>query len=1024
MSASNMAPHPPTTVPPTAATASSGAPATASNNNNNNDAKTLASNEEMRLLKLMEDANRMIETDSKSLNSLSTQSAGSGHGTGHSRKSSDTSQISVQSGGSGGSSGGGSSGGGGGGGGGGTGGVPQDPEEDLWGLWGRLVNDWENWNKKKNQQVKELVRKGIPVHFRGITWQLLCDAHSSPDKFKYAEHLKTTSACEKVIRRDIARTYPEHDFFKEKDGLGQESLFNVMKAYSLHDREVGYCQGSAFIVGLLLMQMPEEEAFAVLVKLMQDYRMREMFKPSMAELGLCMYQLETLIQEHLPDLHAHFTSQSFHTSMYASSWFLTLFATSLPLGGACRVMDCFLVDGLEVIFRIALAVLTISKEELFAMDMEGMLKYFQRDLPIKFEAEPETYFTMGYSIRYNQKKMKKMEKEYTAMKTKEQEELVELKRLRTENRLLRQKIDCLEAESSALADRLIQGQVSRAEEAEHNFAIKRELAALRQHDGETMEQLNYARDRIRQMTGLIEENSCSRESSLASLIIKEKELAQKEELVKCLQEELVQVRLKTAEAEATTRDLQSRIQDLEDEQRRNREATPDHSVAHLQEELIAVRLREAEANLALKDLRHRVQELTHIWTRHLHHNDRAERNGEGTSGSNSSGAKKLGGLLGSWDRSGSDAAARLEEELMTTKLHETSAVAELKETRLRVMELESGMQVSINQVGRQEDENKRLQESLEGSQAEVKRLQAALGEQRRKFGDIESQIKEDKMMARIREAEKSQNLAELAQKISTLEFKNQELVTEGAVNRVSRDSEQVPPLQEKLAELQTEICHLRTVNRKLTAPSSSLQNLDDSSELDSDMEDPEDLRLTLSPTVLSGDMLTLNGDLADYSPTSGDHPSPISAANTNLNRSIPNGQLCSTLINGNELHDVNLKAPPHFNGTADSASTSSSDIDTTNEVNRLRSCSSGSCTCGNGDHNHNRQEIAVGTIPLRRRSSSSECSDGGSNNTGGCGSGGGYCCREPVARRTSHTMAEAFLEQLPEIHSTDHEPTV
>ena len=41
-----------------------------------------------------------------------------------------------------------------------------------------------------------------------------------------------TSACEKVIRRDIARTYPEHDFFREKDGLGQESLFNVMKVWS------------------------------------------------------------------------------------------------------------------------------------------------------------------------------------------------------------------------------------------------------------------------------------------------------------------------------------------------------------------------------------------------------------------------------------------------------------------------------------------------------------------------------------------------------------------------------------------------------------------------------------------------------------------------------------------------------------------------------------------------------------------------------------------------------------------------
>ena len=38
------------------------------------------------------------------------------------------------------------------------------------------------------------------------------------------------------------------------------------QAYSLHDREVGYCQGSGFIVGLLLMIMPEEEAFSVLIQ--------------------------------------------------------------------------------------------------------------------------------------------------------------------------------------------------------------------------------------------------------------------------------------------------------------------------------------------------------------------------------------------------------------------------------------------------------------------------------------------------------------------------------------------------------------------------------------------------------------------------------------------------------------------------------------------------------------------------------------------------------------------------------------
>jgi hypothetical protein len=47
---------------------------------------------------------------------------------------------------------------------------------------------------------------------------------------------------------------------------------------------------------IITLQMPEEEAFAVLVKLMQDYKMRDMYKPTMAELGLCMYQLENLVQ--------------------------------------------------------------------------------------------------------------------------------------------------------------------------------------------------------------------------------------------------------------------------------------------------------------------------------------------------------------------------------------------------------------------------------------------------------------------------------------------------------------------------------------------------------------------------------------------------------------------------------------------------------------------------------------------------------------------------------------------------------
>jgi hypothetical protein len=139
--------------------------------------------------------------------------------------------------------------------------------------------------------------------------------------------------------------------------------------------------------------MPEEEAFAVLVSIMQDYTMREMYKPDMCYLGLCIYQLECLIQEILPDLHRHFQLENFHTSVYASSWFLTLFTTQFSLNVVCRIMDLFLSEvdysinvnkkkhlkilflkGMEMIFRISIALLEIHQDELMLLSMEDMLK--------------------------------------------------------------------------------------------------------------------------------------------------------------------------------------------------------------------------------------------------------------------------------------------------------------------------------------------------------------------------------------------------------------------------------------------------------------------------------------------------------------------------------------------------------------------------------------------------------------------------------------------------------------------------
>ncbi len=43
-----------------------------------------------------------------------------------------------------------------------------------------------------------------------------------------------------VILRDINRTFPSHPFFRDRGGMGQNSLLNVLVAYALFDPELGY----------------------------------------------------------------------------------------------------------------------------------------------------------------------------------------------------------------------------------------------------------------------------------------------------------------------------------------------------------------------------------------------------------------------------------------------------------------------------------------------------------------------------------------------------------------------------------------------------------------------------------------------------------------------------------------------------------------------------------------------------------------------------------------------------------------
>lgn len=180
-------------------------------------------------------------------------------------------------------------------------------------------------------------------------------------------------------------------------------------------------------------------------------------------------------------------------------------------------------------------------------------------------------------------------------------------------------------------------------------------------------------------------------------------------MVTCLLEELVKVRQGLAESEDQIRSLKTKIEELEQDKKTLRESTPDNSVAHLQDELIASKLREAEASLSLKELKQRVQELSTQWQRQLQE-QRHDHNLYATSADST--PKKL--LTNLFDSSKTNEhTQKLEEELMTTRIREMETLTELKELRLKVMELETQVQVSTNQLRRQDEETKKLCEELE-----------------------------------------------------------------------------------------------------------------------------------------------------------------------------------------------------------------------------------------------------------------------------------------------------------------------
>ncbi|XP_061735749.1 TBC1 domain family member 4 isoform X3 [Nerophis ophidion] len=367
--------------------------------------------------------------------------------------------------------------------------VGPESKEALWEK--KLTTPGRTTVLQDKDQLYRALCQGVPKSRRGEVWLLLCHQHRlchrlpqrqhSPDT-PYRDLLKQLTAQQHAILVDLGRTFPSHEYFSAQLGAGQLSLYNLLKAYSLLDTEVGYCQGVSFVAGVLLLHMSEEQAFDALKFLMYDLGIRRQYKPDMVSLQIQMYQLSRLLHDYHRDLYNHLEEYEICPSLYAAPWFLTLFASQFPLGFVSRIFDFLFIHGPEVIFKVALCLLSSHQGEIVECDsFESIVDYLKTTLPTLTHAQMEQTIA------------KVMEMDIS-------------KQLHT-----------YEVEYHVLQDEMLESATPQADDSDRLEKLEKTNAQLKKQNMDLLEKLQAARQKIQTLETNVD-NFLSRESKMKHVI--------------------------------------------------------------------------------------------------------------------------------------------------------------------------------------------------------------------------------------------------------------------------------------------------------------------------------------------------------------------------------------------------------------------------------------------------------------------------------------------------------------------------
>ncbi|KAJ8524146.1 hypothetical protein ON010_g16971 [Phytophthora cinnamomi] len=231
--------------------------------------------------------------------------------------------------------------------------------------------------KEKDTEEKallmQLARAGIPRHLRERAYMNLSGAsekqvNAGPNYYtnlvKQAETMETETF--RQIELDIDRTFG-HSGTTICSDAGRDQLRRILRAYSLRNPSVGYCQGLNFIVAFLMLMADEEVVFWLLSVFCEDLY-PGYYSPAMADIQRDMRVLKQLIAEELPQLDDFTAEVGLPLELLGSQWLLCLFTTTFPSETVFRIFDCIFTEGSFFVFPVIMAHLRRLEPALLDLD--------------------------------------------------------------------------------------------------------------------------------------------------------------------------------------------------------------------------------------------------------------------------------------------------------------------------------------------------------------------------------------------------------------------------------------------------------------------------------------------------------------------------------------------------------------------------------------------------------------------------------------------------------------------------------